>query len=338
MPFSTRPFKNNQKFLQTGIKTPESVTQERMIFMKLFDAGKYFLKKCNAKSLSEKTIDGYAYRLKDFTIFLLSNHITEIEEVKEETIVDYLNHLKQRELSPATITGDFATLRVFFNTLTRDGILYHNPIRSLKKPKVPKIIVRAFNQEEVQELLDIFDKNTFLGYRNYTLFCVLFATGMRLSELLQLQYYDINMSEDYINVFGKGAKERMIPMVHSLKRVLSNYVKKRKAYILEKGLPSTPYLFISRNGQPLQKSGMNMIFSKIKKSKKMWSTRVSTHTWRHTFAKYFLLNGGDLFTLQKILGHEDITTTMIYLDMNIRELIMQNNKFNPLENKRWRYF
>lgn len=306
--------------------------------MKLFDAGKYFLKKCNAKSLSEKTIDGYAYRLKDFTIFLLSNQITEIEEVKEENIVDYFNNLKRKDLASATITGNFATLRVFFNTLTKDGIISCNPISNLKKPKVPKIIVRAFNQEEVQELLDIFDKNTFLGFRNYTLFSVLFATGMRLSELLGLQYYDVNMSEDYIKVFGKGAKERMIPMGNSLKRVLTNYVRKRKAFVLEKGLPSTPYLFISRNGQPLQKSGMNMIFSKIKKSKKSWSTRLSAHTWRHTFAKFFLLNGGDLFTLQKILGHEDITTTMIYLDMNIKELIMQNNKFNPLENKRWRYF
>ena len=306
--------------------------------MKLFDAGRYFLKKCNAKNLSLKTIDNYEYRLKSLVQFLLTNEINEIEDVREDILVEYFNSLKEKGLSPATITGHFTAIRAFFNNLTSASIIFDNPMANLQKPKQPKIIVRSFNQEEVHELLNIFDKNTCLGFRNYTIFSVLFGTGIRLTELLNIQFYDVNMTEDYIRIFGKGAKERLIPMGNSLKRVLSSYLRKRKIYIIENDLSPTPFLFIAKSGKPLTKSGMNMIFSKIKQSKKSWSTRVSTHTWRHTFAKYFLLNGGDLFSLKQILGHEDISTTMIYLDMNIKELILQNNKFNPLENRRWRYF
>lgn len=306
--------------------------------MKIFEAGKYFLEKCNAKNLATQTLDNYAYRLKVFVTFLLSKEITDIDDISEAILIEYFNSLKTQKLSPVTISGHFTVVRAFLNTLFRDSFLTINPIAEMKKPKTPKIIVRAFNQDEVHELLDIFDRNTFLGFRNYTIFSVLFGTGIRLSELLRIQLYDINFTENYIRIFGKGDKERLIPLGNSLKRVILNYLKKRKTYIIEGAYPSTPYLFIAKNGYPLTKSGMNMIYSNIKKSKKSWSTRLSSHTWRHTFAKYFLLNGGDLFSLKEILGHEDVSTTMIYLNMNIKELIMQNNKYNPLENRRWRYF
>ena len=294
--------------------------------------------KCKANNLRPKTLDSYLYHLKAFLVDMDTKGLHFIHEVTLDTLTDYIANI-DRHLSTVTIRGRYIVLKLFFSYLYTTGIIENNLFTTLKAPKVSKRIIYAFSAVEIQEILNCFDKSSYIGFRNYTIMAVLFSTGIRKSELLQLRLSDILANNDAVKVIGKGDKERIIPISPALQRILQAYLKKRKEYqqSLNVSIPCWS-LWVSRRGSALTTSGLNMIFKQLKLSKKSWSTRVSAHTWRHTFAKLYLLNGGDIFTLQKVLGHGDSTTTSLYLDMNITELKQQNDKFNPLDNTRWQYY
>lgn len=305
--------------------------------MKIVTGIDIFLKNCNTKNLALKTINTYRERLIPFYVCCYNDGITELESITREYTESYISDLLKR-YSPATVRGKFIAVKVFFNFLVAHEYIINNPVKSLKLPKIPKVYIGAFTRDEVRDILNVFDKGSFLGYRNYVIMLTLFSTGLRKSELIALSIEDIQTDISCIKVYGKGSKERFVPIGDTLQKVLARYLKRRNEYINAKGYNNTYAVFISRIGKPLKPSGLNAIFQGLKKNKAKWSTKVSAHTWRHTFAKMFLLNGGDIFTLQKILGHEDISTTRLYLDLNTQELQVQNNKYNPLENTRWKYY
>lgn len=305
--------------------------------MKLFHAIQFFMKKCNANNLRPKTIESYSYHLKPFFLYMSDRGWADTDSMNADCLLGYFADIS-KSLGTVTVKGRFVVIKLFFSTLYKAGIVDTNPFKALKAPKVSKRLIAAFSNEEIQELLNGFDKTSYLGYRNYSIMAVLFGTGMRKSELLQLSFGDILADTDAIKVIGKGDKERIIPISPVLKSILRAYLRKRKEHLNDLQASPCWSLWLSRRGTPLTASGLNMLFRQLKASKRQWSTRVSAHTWRHTFAKLYLLNGGDLFTLQKILGHEDITTTRLYLDMNIKELKQQNDKFNPLDNQKWQYY
>jgi len=168
--------------------------------------------------------------------------------------------------------------------------------------------------------------------------CVLFGTGMRRSELLGLSVLDVHFDENLITVLGKGNKERSIPMSAYLKRVLKKYLVLRESLCKEQVATFTPALIVNQKGDKLTVHGIDTVFRQLKENLQIPKGRLSPHTWRHTFAKSFLLNGGDVFSLQRILGHEDISTTQIYIEYTLSELKVQNDKFNPLDNSRWQYY
>lgn len=185
-------------------------------------------------------------------------------------------------------------------------------------------------------MLTAYDVDTFIGRRNYTILSLLLATGLRRSEYISLKMYDVDLSNDFIRVIGKGDKERIVPIGKALSLILRKYVKARKEYL--KGYSDTPYFIISKYRKGLSKDGSNSIFSTLRKELKLTGKRFSAHTWRHTFAKAFLLNGGDVFTLQELLGHEDVETTKVYVDLADNDKAVQNNKYNPLDNTKWQYY
>lgn len=263
--------------------------------------------------------------------------VCDVENIREYHIVDYLESLSTN-YAEATIRGRYVYLKIFIRSMFESEIIDKDVSKNIKLPKKSKRHVYAFNRKEVETILNSFDLSDFLGYRNYTIMSVLFATGMRKAELLGLHIHDINFREGFMNVIGKGNKERSIPISIRCGRILSKYIKMRNAYYAEHPcFMATDKLFITNKGKPIGVKTIDELFFDIRDSKPEWSTRVSAHTFRHTFAKMFLLNGGDLFTLSKILGHEDISTTRIYLDLNITELKVQNDKYNPLDNQRWQY-
>lgn len=307
--------------------------------MQLANCMEKFLRMCEAKNLATRTLEDYYARLLKFYEYTknVPSNIEDVSCITESFLTEYIAGLT-RQFSPSTVRGSYVVLNVFFNYLVRSNFITTSPMKAMKRPKVPKIFVKAFSKAEVQEILQFFDRNTFTGYRNYIIMNVLFGTGIRKGELFQISVLDVLEQADCLKVYGKGNKERFIPISPVLHRTLNQYLRKRNEFIKENNLTDSGALFIStKTGDRLSIGGINNIFSRLKESKKKWATRVSAHTWRHTFAKFYLLNGGNIFALQQILGHEDISTTRIYLDFNTSEVIEQNNKFNPLENTRWRF-
>lgn len=277
----------------------------------------------------------------DYLLFLSqTKNIETIAETTNNTILQYLKSLRGKGLSPVTVSDRFIVLRVFYNFLVEWGYLEINPMEHLKKPKVPKRHARTFTTSEIMAILKSYDKTTFLGYRNYTIMSVLFSTGMRKTELLKLSVLDIHLQECFLVVLhGKGDKTREIPIGLSLRRILKKYLRDREE-VLQEHSSFTPQFLVTFTGKPLTASGLDTVFKHLKESMKglgIPASRLSAHTWRHTFAKAFLLNGGDLFTLQKILGHEDVSTTKIYVEYTNKEMKVQNDKYNPLDNNQWQY-
>lgn len=172
----------------------------------------------------------------------------------------------------------------------------------IPKPRVPKKVIQSFNREEVQAILNAFDKNTFTGFRNYTVMSILFSTGLRKSELLQINVSDVYLDIDTMKVNGKGNKERYVPISPVLHRVIVTYLKRRKEYLKERKLADRDVFIVSCRGGRLTKGGLGTVFAKLKQSKKQWAHRVSAHTWRHTFAKFFFVKRRRYILITKVIG------------------------------------
>jgi site-specific recombinase XerD len=305
--------------------------------MNLLECEKKFLIRCNVKCLQVSSIELYKTEINRFIKFANRLDVFSIEQVTSDIISEYLV-TKGKTCSKVTLQGDYTRLRCFFNFLYRSCIIPTNPISAIEKPKAPKRLIKAFTQKDVRTILTSFDKNTFTGYRNYTVMCMLFGTGMRRSELVNLKIADIYLELDIIKVIGKGDKERNIPIGQVLKKVMMKYLKMRNDYMQAKNIYQSPYFIVTYMGKKFSPVSINVMFDSLKKSNLFDSKKVSPHIFRHTFAKFFLLNGGDVFTLQQILGHSDIDITRQYVYLNEREIKAQNEKFNPLDNTRWQYY
>jgi site-specific recombinase XerD len=336
----------SNKFLKVIFKSFFiALAQETLSFWKggkkkmyFWEACNSFYRRCVGLNLANSTINSYRKDLLLFGDYMNTTGIKDIQKVGSNDILMYLDFAYRRGLSPISVADKYTTLRVFFNYLVQSEQLIKSPLEHLHKPKVPKKHARTFTNKEVMDILNYFDKETFIGYRNYTIMCILFGTGMRKSELLGLSVLDVHFNEDLITVLGKGNKERSIPISTYLKRVLKKYLDLRNAHCKEENSPFTPALLVNNKGDKLSVHGIDTIFRQLKENLQMPKGRLSPHTWRHTFAKSFLLNGGDVFSLQRLLGHEDISTTQIYIDYTAKELKVQNDKFNPLDNSRWQYY
>ena len=265
--------------------------------------------------------------------YLEDKNFDELEKISEKELREFLVSL-QEEMKTVSVHGYYRTLNAFFGLLYAENYLTYNPMKNVKPPKVASKAARTFTTEEIRKLLNCFDKTDFFGLRNYIIMIALFSTGIRKTELLQIKLQDINVTTDLIRIDGKGRKERLVPIGRTFRRSLLQYLRQREEYLEDE---RCEYLFINRYKRRLRDSGLNEVFYKLRDELQITGERVSSHTWRHTFAKTFLLNGGDVFSLQKIMGHTDIATTRIYLNLNDTEMKQQHAKFNPLDNKDWLY-
>ena len=234
--------------------------------------------------------------------------------------------------SMPTVADVYRSISCFFSWLYTENMIVENPMQRVKKPKVPKEFARTFSHGEVRMMFDFWDKGTFYGYRNFLILSLLLGTGIRKTELLQLSLTDIDFDARVLLVRGKGDKQRFVPLSKMMVRLLRNYLMKRKAYLADVNQDSNA-LFVNRLGRRLGKSGLEEIFAKMKKGLKIDKRRLSPHTFRHTFARAFLSNGGNLFSLQDILGHEDIATTRIYVEFGIDGNRQQIDSYCPIDNR-----
>ena len=278
---------------------------------------KRFITQKIADGLSKNTIDSYCFVLKDYYQWLQRN---KINNVTPDDIRDYFVYLRSKKYSIATLRDKFAVINAFYNYCVKFGYLTENPVK-IKKPKLPKQQARVFTENEIYIILKYFNTiDSFVKLRDYTIISILLGTGIRRSELLDIT--DVN--GDYIVVYGKGNKQRLVPISDALKTILKRYIAERDKIAI------CPYLIINRDGGKLTKNGLRAIFTRLSKNTGIAGKRFSAHTWRHTFATQMLQAGCDIVTLQQILGHSDISTTAIYLHWNNTTNYEINNKINPL--------
>lgn len=286
-----------------------------------------------ARNLSKYTLRWYKLIIEVFGKHCEEHKLVNVEDIKSYHIELFFSQLREtRGIRDVSVKDYYVVLKVFFNFLFNEEYIERHPMRNMRQPKVEKKIMRTFTKQEIEKILKGFDTSDFFGLRNYMIMCMFFSTGIRKAELLGLKMQDISYNLDVFKVRGKGSRERIVPIGRTLRRIMIQYTNQRTEYLKDS---SSEYFIISQKKRNLTNAGLNRIFDLVKKELNIQGERVSAHSWRHTFAKNYLLNGGSVFDLQKIIGHSDLQMTRKYVELNDKELKTQYAKFNPLDNRDW---
>lgn len=278
------------------------------------------------KGLSKNTIDAYSHGLNRFLNYLCKKGIEEMSSVSKFNVRAFLLALKRQGLSTKTVVRNLVAIRTFFHFLIQEGILEANPIEELESPKIEKTLPEILTLKEVEQLLEQPNPQTPLGIRDRAMLEVLYATGMRVSELTQLPINQVNLEGGYVLIFGKGSKERIVPLGSEAMKWVILYLKTARERHA-KGKES-PFLFINR-------SGIGMSRQQFWKNIKAYGRRagirkrITPHLLRHSFASHLLEGGADLRSVQMMLGHADISTTQIYTHVTGERLKKIHKRYHP---------
>jgi len=289
----------------------------------IIEAAEHFLRKCKAKNLSDKTIKTYGQRLEVFRAFL-DNEDTLLSEINLDTVDDYTLYLRETgNRNDTTITSHLRDLRVFLYFYMEEGQLPHFKI---KLPKADKKIKETYQDEELKALLKKpnLKKTDFTEYKTWVFTNYLMATGNRISSALDIKISDLDFDSALIQVNKtKNRKAQIIPMSATLASILQEYLVYRQG-------EASDYVFCNAVGDKGDIRTFQTMIAKYNKTRGV--NKTSAHLYRHTFAKKWILNGGDIFRLQKILGHSDLTMVREYVNMYSDEISLDFNRFNPLDN------
>ncbi|ERN54518.1 site-specific tyrosine recombinase XerD [Alkalihalophilus marmarensis] len=261
------------------------------------------------RGLAENTIQSYRRDLLNYAKFL--QNVIDIQTFKDATrhmIVDYLFFLKEQGRAEATIARTIASIRAFHQFLLREKLSEQDPSVHLDIPKASKRLPKVLSLEEVEALLTISGQDH-LSIRNRAMMETLYATGMRVSELINLKLTDTHLSMGFVRCIGKGNKERIIPLGQQATKALQLYLEQARSTMLKKNRHE--YVFVNHYGRPLTRQGFWKIVKKLAEAAKI-EKELTPHTLRHSFATHLLENGADLRAVQEMLGHVDISTTQIY--------------------------
>jgi integrase/recombinase XerD len=277
------------------------------------------------RGLAPLTLESYAHDLQDFREFLRSQQRESWEEATLEDFQHYLASLQSRGLSARSRARRLSALRQFFRFLQREERLPTNPVELLDSPRLPLKLPKVLNEQEVEALLAAVDPSTPQGQRDAALLEVLYATGLRVSELVGLTIKQVDLRRGVVRPLGKGHKERLVPMVAQAVEKLKLYLEEGRPKLL-KGKDS-PFMFVNQRGGGLTRQG----FWKILQRYAMLAGlgRLSPHTLRHSFATHLLGRGANLRVLQLLLGHADLATTQIYTHLDAERLKSAHKKAHP---------
>lgn len=286
------------------------------------------------KNLSPKTIGSYLLTLKEFQNFCVEHDIVNSVDVKPHTIKSYLLYCqKERGNNPTTRNSKLHTLKIFFNYLESIEVIDYktNPTKKVNYAK-EEIRIEAFSDNHINQMLGYYRRikkrdRVFYAYRDYTIIVFLLGTGVRLGELINLKWNDIDLRNGTVTVWGKKREQSSIPITDKMIKELAEY----KVFCQQHFAELSIYVFTSdrKNGQ-LRVDAVKSIFKRLKEVMDFKDVRLSAHTFRHTFAHRMLMAGCDIFTLQKMLRHNQIAMTQRYLAIWGTALKEQNDKFNPL--------
>lgn len=292
-----------------------------------------------AAGLSPNTIRWYTDWSKRFIAFLRQRGLPlDANKVTAQHVRDFLADLRERrpwegvrqvprsrKISRATVNCAFRALRALFNWAAEEGRIATNPMHRLKEPKMPQKTPAVFTKDEIERLLNTAATWGQLKERNSLVVQLLLDTGIRLSELTGLTLHNVFPNEGYIKVKGKGSKERLVPIGTVVQRSLSHYVERVRPKV------KTNALFLTKDGRRLKNSGVRSLLRRMGKAAGV-TTRVHPHKFRHTFAKEYLMHGGNLESLRRILGHTSLEMARRYLGLLIDDLEALHRKASPMDN------
>lgn len=288
------------------------------------------------EKLITKYIDYIKYekKLSDNTISSYKNDLMSLIDYKKNITSMTTNDIrnifnKDKDFKSRSIAHKITVFNSFFTFLIEEDIIKDNPMNNISFPKLEKILPKFLTEEEINSLLDI-TLNTPFDYRNKAMLELMYATGIRVSELINLKVNDIDLENDYIRVLGKGSKERILPINDTSKKYLDIYIKQYRLEILNKR--DCEYLFISNALKKITRVGFYKIIKK-ECEKKNIDKDVSPHVIRHSFATALLKNGANIRIIQELLGHSDIATTQIYTHLINEQIKKDYEEYHPRSHK-----
>ena len=278
------------------------------------------------RGLSKNTLESYKRDLARFFEYLKSRHIASVDKVTRQIITSFMLSEKDRGLSSNSISRELACLKTFFKFLVRESKIKEDVTSVIESPKLWKKLHSALNLEEVESLLKAPNVKDTMGIRDKACLELMYATGMRVSELINLKMDDVNMEVGFVKCFGKGSKERIVPFGKKAREGIERYIAKARSAFLKRKVSN--FLFLTRLGKPMSRQ---TFWKTIKKyaSEAGIKKEITHHSLRHSFATHILERGADLRIVQEMLGHSDISTTQIYTHVSKDRLKSIHQKFHP---------
>ncbi len=293
-----------------------------MYFSNFYD---YLLKE---KSYSSNTVTAYKNDVETFQNFCIVNfELNNLSKVNYPIIRDWIIDLSEKELSPLTINRKISSLSKYYDFLIKIQEIKSSPLNNHKRLKVQKKLIIPFSEDEILKVVDVFSKN-FEGKRNLLIVDMLYSTGLRRDELINIKLNDVFLDENLVKVLGKRNKERLVPLVLNLKSRIKDYLKFRKEI-----KSSSSNFFITTKGK---KIGPSLVYRVVKNYFSKVSTKVKTspHVLRHSFATHMLNNGADINSIKEIMGHSSLASTQIYTKIKLPKIINDYKKNHPRERKK----
>lgn len=284
----------------------------------------YYLRR--RKGLSENTIKAYERDLEDYLNHLIKyRNIVDIKNVNRRDILAYLKTLSKNDIKAVSITRKLSSIKGFHEFMLKENIVSEDVSYDIKTPKLEKNLPNVLTVDEIITLMELVSGDEPLSLRNLALLELIYGSGLRVSELLNLNLQDIHFNAKYVKIIGKGKKERIVPINDMSIKAIKNYLANGRVHLVKE---ENNILFLNQYGNKLSRQGFFKILKKLASNAGI-NKEISPHTLRHSFATHLLENGIDLRSLQELLGHEDISTTQIYTHISKSHLKESYLKAHP---------
>ena len=277
------------------------------------------------KHVAANTLSSYMRDLTQFRMWLISSGIPDLRKVRKDSINEYLMSLSRLGKSPATVTRSTASIKSFYNFMVKAGHMKSNPAKTVAAMKVERKYPQILTSKEVELFLDQPKCVDEKGFRDHAMLELLYATGMRVSELIGMDVEDVNLTIGFVRCRNKD-KERRIPLYHGAVKALQDYMLTIRPRLINR--EDEPALFVNMNGERMSRQGFWKII-KYYQEKAEIDKDITPHTLRHSFAVHLLENGADLHSIQEMLGHADISSTQIYTQVINKQLKDVYTKAHP---------
>ena len=274
------------------------------------------------KHYSKNTIESYK---RDLLKFYEYNSVNDLQSIGKDEVKEYLKHLNEDNMNERSIARNISALKSFYKFLIIEKVIKDNPLDSISSPKLGKKLPNTLTEEDINKLLDIKLVDNY-SYRNKAMLELMYATGLRVSELVNLKVYDVNLEEAVVKTMGKGSKERIIPIGDYALNALKVYINEYRSTFFKREV--NDYLFLNNHGKPMTRQGFFKIIKSLALEQGI-KKDFSPHTLRHSFATHLLKHGADLIIIQELLGHSDVSTTQIYTHMSNEQLEKTFKNYHP---------